>query len=139
MTPSQVPLSIIIGDDFVQQFQILECSVTNPTQLPSGIVSTSPLTLGSATFLTKDLTNCVVASQIRKTISKTEQLLASFTIAMDDTVNGVFSLTLPNAITSAFKIIDGASYAYDVQVTDAAGKITTYIAGDIELVNSQTR
>lgn len=139
MTPSTVNLTIVKGDDFSQQFQLLECSTLTPSQLPTGILTTSPTVLGNATYTTKDLTGCTVASQIRKMVNKSETLLATFTVAVDNVTHGVFTLTLPNATTTTFILTEGATYAYDVQVTDTNGKITTYIAGEIELLNHQTR
>ena len=140
MTPATADITFVKGDDFSQTYQLSTASAIT-TLKPNTVISGNTV-IGGVTFTPLDLTTASVAAQIRRTVSTTstsvETLLASFSITLDDAVNGIFTLSLPHTTTANITINENASDAYDVQVTNG-NVVTTYISGSVSVVQDVTR
>jgi hypothetical protein len=106
--PAQVNLDLYQGDDFT-----MTLTVTNPD--------------GSEA----DLTDAIIAAQVRKT-PPDETVIARFTPA--HSVN-VITLWLPGAESAKL----GATQAWDCDMTDAGGRITTLVYGTLTAKSEVTR
>jgi hypothetical protein len=117
--PATLDITIYQGDDFSFSFRVR-------TKNPDG-------TTGAYV----DLTGYTPAAQIRATEAATSSL-ADFTATIDDQVAtpGQVTLSLTNVQTTALPTTGGV---WDVQLTDGAGKIQTYIKGAVTVIAQVTR
>lgn len=137
-TPATVDLQVIRGDDFSQQFQLITCDKINPTTYPTGLITGATVVSG-ATFTPIDLTGSTILSQIRRSTAFSESLLATFTVTYDNRTQGLFTLSLSNTTTTTLASNDTATNRYDVQVTDAGNKVTTYLIGEVDITMDVSR
>jgi hypothetical protein len=114
--PLNDSISIYRGDDFSRTYQIATGTASNAVPV--------------------NLTGCVIASQLRKTEGSAGSPLATFNVTNRVDLDGTFTLTLSNAITAALRVSEAV---FDVQFTNPAGKVTTYIKGTAEVVADVTR
>lgn len=106
--PAEVNLELYQGDDFT-----MTLTVTNPD--------------GSAA----DLTDAIIAAQVRKT-PPDEAIIARFTPAHSD---NIITLWLPGAESARL----GATQAWDCDMTDAGGRVTTLVYGTLTAKSEVTR
>jgi hypothetical protein len=78
-----------------------------------------------------DLTGCTIAAQIRATPGA-NQVLATFTVSYS---GNVITLQLPHAQA----VLVAGQAAYDCQITDSNGFVTTLIYGDLVMAAEVTR
>ncbi len=81
-----------------------------------------------------DLTGCTVAAQIRTNV-RSQTPLAVFTATITDPAAGAVRLVLPSA--EATKLTRNG--VWDLQITDTGGRITTWLAGAVEVTREVTR
>lgn len=81
-----------------------------------------------------DLTNCVVASSMKK--NQTSLTSYQFSCTVQDAANGVLQLGMPS---SASIDIDAGRFLYDIEVTDSQGKVHRVLEGIVTVTPSITR
>lgn len=112
MKPATVDLTIVRGDDFVQELKV-----------------STGADAGSAVPV--DWTGCTGAAQIRPSAESASAV--DFTVTLG--ASGAVSVTLPAA--SSATLASGG--VWDLQVVDGAGKIRTWIRGQVSLIRDVTR
>lgn len=87
----------------------------------------------------RDLTGWSVLSQIRVTADAPDPPLATFSVTLSNqaTTPGGVTLRLAPAVTSALDLPEGG--VWDVQLTDGAGDVFTYIAGAVSFEKDVSR
>jgi hypothetical protein len=85
-----------------------------------------------------DLTGHTFAAQVRAGPADTNPNppLASFTCTLTNPTGGELTLELPHTTTAA---LGATAKTWDLQATDPAGKVTTYLAGTVTVTLEVTR
>jgi hypothetical protein len=114
MPPAKQDLTIYQGDDF--RLRILFSA------------SGAPVDMSGHSF----------AAQVRAgpVDANPDPPLASFTCTLSDPVGGELVLELPHSATAA---LGATAKAWDLQSTDPAGKVTTYVSGAVAVTLEVTR
>lgn len=82
-----------------------------------------------------NLTGYTFAAQMRRTPSDTA-VLATFSFTITSAAGGTVDMTLSKTVTAG---LQPGVYPYDVQWTDAAGKVRTVLAGKVTVLAEVTR
>jgi hypothetical protein len=84
-----------------------------------------------------DLTGCTGKAQMRESYTDPD-ISAEFTVTVLDqsTTKGGLRIYLAPATTEALEV---KTHKWDLQITDTAGDVTTYIGGDAVVTNQVTR
>jgi hypothetical protein len=112
--PSEIELTIILGDDYLKDFRILT-------------------TLDPETPM--DLTGYTINAEIRAKQDFTSTLIATFDINITDAEDGRFSIGLDKTVTEA--ITQDVGF-FDIKLTDGTDFTETYIYGSITFQKSVT-
>ena len=102
--------------------------------LEQGTDFTTSITLDDVNGLPYDLTDIQAKSQVRKSYYSTAPT-ATFTININDPLNGVIILQLDNETTSN---IAAGRYVYDVVIKDSANTVTRVLEGIVNVIPQVT-
>lgn len=87
-----------------------------------------------------DITGFTFEMQIRPTVESSviiaELSTTNGSIVIEDAAQGIFSIELPAVDTEA---ITETSGVYDIEVTDASGRVSRILYGDVKIVPGVTR
>lgn len=108
---STLDLSICIGEDWEQTFQLLDADGTTPT----------------------DITGWTFASEIR---NKAGTLIATFTVSIVTAATGHFKMALAKAVTDL--LTTNPAYEYDLFTINASSKYNKQLYGTVEVRKSVT-
>lgn len=89
----------------------------------------------SVSQLPVNITGCTVRGQIRTSIEDATPA-AAFVTAIVDAINGVFQISLPNAVTAA---LDFETGFYDVEIVYPSGVVDRLLQGKAVLSKEVTR
>src|SRR4029450_8086065 len=112
--PSNASLNLYQGDDWAALVSVFEADGTTPF----------------------DLTGMTPRAQIRRDVAdRALEVLAEITIGVVDAAGGLLSLDLDHTVTAGLS----GHLLWDLQLTDAAGEITTILAGGVNVTSEVTR
>lgn len=78
-----------------------------------------------------NLTGCTLVFSMKVHENDTEYILERHTITITDPNNGIFNLELSNEMTANYS----GDYWYDIELTNSAGKVNTYMYWKITFEN----
>ena len=113
-------------------------------QIRQGADFISTLTFTTATGTPVDLTGCALAAQIRSSATAAV-LLATFTVTIEaPPTAGIATLQLPNAQSAAIPTVpnwadESACCWWDLELTDAAGNISSPLYGKVNVMPEITQ
>lgn len=83
-----------------------------------------------------NLTGLTFAAQIRLSTADNGPVLATFECEVTDAPGGLLTCKLPHEQSVALRYPQGA---WDLEATDGAGDVTTYLAGTVKVTPEKTR
>jgi len=112
--PTNASLNLYQGDDWAGLVSVYQADGTTPF----------------------DLTGYTARAQIRRDVAdRALDVLAEITIGVVDAAGGLLSLDLDHTVTATLS----GHLLWDLQLTDAAGEITTILAGGVNVTSEVTR
>jgi hypothetical protein len=102
--------------------------------LEQGTDFTTSITLDDVNGIPYDLTEVQAKSQVKKSYYSTSPT-ATFTISINDPLDGVIILQLDNHVTSN---IAAGRYVYDVIIKDGANNVTRVLEGIVNVIPQVT-
>lgn len=102
--------------------------------LEQGTDFTTTITLDDVDGIPYNLTGIQAKSQIKKSYYSTLPT-ATFTVSINDPVNGIIVLQLPNSTTAN---IAPGRYVYDVVIKDSTNTVTRVLEGIVNVIPQVT-